>query len=285
MGRLPIFLALVAVSCLAQPATTPQQTYPDWAKAETNIPYDKYKDTVLDIAHPKEGFKGKRPGVVVLHGGGWIQSNKESAIRTLCLPYLERGFVVANVEYRVAKVATAPGAVTDTLMAIEWFRKNAGRYNVDPNRIVVTGASAGGHLALIAGMAPKSAKLGPVAKVAAVINCYGIPDVADVLDGPHRQDWAVQWVPEQPGRMELARRVSPLTYVRKNVPPILTLHGEADTTAPYEQAVKLTKALQAAGADAELISVPKAGHGFSQAAWVGLNEQVFAFLKARGVLR
>lgn len=153
-------------------------------------------------------------------------------VQIICLPYLEKGFVVANVEYRQSKVATAPAAVNDVLRAVKWFIRNAKKYNVDSKRIIVTGGSAGGHLALMVGMTPRSAKLGPPAKVAAVVNVYGITDVGDQLSGPNMRKYAVIWVPEQSGRLEMARKVSPITYVRAGLPPILTLHGDADPTAP-----------------------------------------------------
>src|SRR5260370_18865664 len=111
-------------------------------------------------------------------------------------------------------------------------------------------------------MRPRSARLGPPAHVAAVVNFFGITDVADQLEGPHMQKYAVTWVPEQQDRRELAKRVSPMTYVRKDLPPILTLHGDVDKTVPYEHAVNLTRELKAAGADARLITVSQAVHGF-----------------------
>ncbi len=181
-------------------------------------------------------------------------------------------------------VATAPAAVTDVLKAAQWFHKNAGKYHVDTNRIVVTGDSAGGHLALMVAMTPRSAKLGPPAKIAAVVNFYGITDVADQLEGPHFQKYAVTWAPEQEGWRELAKRVSPITYVRKDLPPILTLHGDADKTVPYEHGANLTRELKNAGADARLITVPGAGHGFAQATLDDQFEHIFAFLKEKKVL-
>jgi acetyl esterase/lipase len=200
------------------------------------------------------------------------------------LKYVEKGFVVANVEYRLAKAAKAPAAVTDVLKAAQWFRKNAKKYNVDAKRIVVTGDSAGGHLALMVAMTPKSAKLGPVGSVAAVVNFYGITDVGDQLEGPHMKEYATTWVPEQPGRFELAKRVSPKTYVRKDVPPILTLHGDADKTVPYEHGAQLTRDLKAAGADAQLITVEQAGHGFPKAKLEELFPHIFQFLRDKKVL-
>jgi acetyl esterase/lipase len=256
---------------------------PEGVTVQSNIPYDHYKETVLDIFQPTAKAAGKRPGVLVIHGGGWTGGTKESQVDPICLRYVEKGFVVANVEYRLAKAALAPAAVEDALHAAQWFRKHAKQYNVDTKRMIVTGGSAGGHLALMVGMTPKSAKLGPPAKVTAVVNFYGITDVGDQLGGPNMRTYAVTWLPEQPGRMELARRVSPMTYVRKGLPPVLTLHGDADQTVPYEHGVKLTKALQDAGDKAELITVPGGKHGFPKETLDELYPKIFDFLKKQGV--
>ena len=280
MRRLALLFLVLAGLVRAQKPAPP---LPDTVRVEANIPYDQYKETVLDIIQPKAPSKAKRPGLLCIHGGGWTGGAKEQ-FAPWCLPYVEQGFVAANIEYRLAKAARAPAAVTDVLKAAQWFRKNAKRYNVDAKRIVVTGGSAGGHLALMVGMTPKSAKLGPPAKVAAVVNFYGITDVADQLEGPNLRKYAVTWVPEQAGRMELARRVSPMTYVRKDLPPILTIHGDADQSVPYEHGVKLTKALRDAGADAQLISVPQGKHGFPNDKMQQLYPQIFQFLKARQIM-
>jgi len=222
----------------------------------------------------------------VIHGGGWVGGAKEGQAEPYCMKYVEKGFVCANVEYRLAKAALAPAAVNDSLKAAEWFFKNAGKYNVDKRRIVVTGGSAGGHLSLMVGMTPKSAKLGKPADVAAVVNFYGITDVHDQIEGPNTRKYAVTWLPEQPGRVELAERVSPMTYVRKDVPPILTIHGDADEVVPYDHGVKLTKALRDAGADAELVSIPQGKHGFPKEKMDQIYEtHIWPFLKRRDILR
>jgi uncharacterized protein (TIGR02246 family) len=281
MKRLSLFLAAWAF-CLAQ--TPPPVIVPDGIVLEANIAYDRFPDTRLDVLYPKAFSKEKRPGVIMFHGGGWIRSTKETMMDAFCLPYLERGFVVANVEYRVAGAATAPAAVNDALTAAKWFFDRAGKYNVDPARIVVTGASAGGHLALMVGMTPASAGLGPAIPIAAIVNGYGVADVGDLLEGPHRQGFAVQWLPEQAGRSDLAKRLSPLTYVRKGLPPTLTVQGENDHTVPHEQGVRLTAALKEAGVDAEMMTVPDAGHGFSKTQWPAVHARIFEFLARRGIL-
>ena len=99
-------------------------------------------------------------------------------------------------------------------------------------------------------MIPESAGLDrecpgvPLPKVAAIIDRYGITDVGDLLDGPNLKSYAVAWLGSQPNRMEIARTVSPLTYVRSGLPPILSIQGDADPTVPYSHSVRLQEALR-----------------------------------------
>ena len=181
---------------------------------------------------------GPRPVLMMIHGGGWVQGTKEAQILR-SLPYLEMGWAVVNVTYRLVQVSRAPAAVEDCLCALQWIARNAERYNFDTSRIVTSGNSAGGHLALTSGMVPPSTGLGrecvsgsfsgpptvPLVEVAAIINWYGITDVADLVEGPNTKGYAVQWLGGLPNRAEIARLVSPLTYVRGELPPILTIHG------------------------------------------------------------
>jgi acetyl esterase/lipase len=246
---------------------------------EANIRYAPYPETVLDILQPRAPALKNRSAAIVIHGGGWVEGDKESMVDEFCLPFLQQNFVVANVEYRLAKAATAPAAVTDVLTAAKWLHDHAAEYKVDPAQIIAVGNSAGGHLALLAAMAPASAGLGPSSKIAAAIDFYGIADVADQLEGSNQREYAVAWIPEQPRRMELARSLSPQTYVRKGLPPILALHGDRDDVVPYEQSVKLTKALKSAGDDATLLTVPGGQHGFAPEEMNKLWPQVFKWLK------
>jgi acetyl esterase/lipase len=250
---------------------------------QANIHYDHFPETVLDILQPAAPSLADRPGVIVIHGGGWVEGDKEDMLELFCLPFVRHGMVVANVEYRLAKSAPAPAAVNDVLKAAQWFRDHVAEYKVDPKRIVAVGGSAGGHLALLTAIAPPSAGLGPATKIAAVVDFFGIADVPDQLTGAHPQPYAAAWIPDQPGRQELARRLSPMTYVRKGLPPILVLHGDADQYVPYEQSVTLVKALKSAGNDAELITVPGGRHGFTPAEMEQLWPQIFQWLKKRKI--
>ena len=264
-----------------------QMALPDWVHVDPNIAYDSHAETKLDILKPKTAT-GKRPGVLFIHGGGWVGGAKENVVSNFCLPYLEKGFVVANVEYRLAKSALAPAAVSDVLKAAEWFQKNAEKYGVDPKKIIVSGDSAGGHLALMVGLTPRQANVGNPAKVAAIVNFYGITDVGDVLEGPNMKAYAVGWIPDSMAdRRDLAHRVSPQTWVRKKLPPSLTIHGGEDPTVPYAHGVTIVKMMREQGNDAELYSVPKGKHGDflkdpveGPATW----NAIFEFLGRRGLM-
>ena len=225
------------------------------------------------------------PTLIWIHGGGWTGGTKESFAG---IPsYLAMGMNVVNVEYRLARVAPAPAAVEDCRCALRWVIQHAKEYGIDVNRIVVSGGSAGGHLALTTGMLPASAGLdrqcpGPDnLKVAAIVNWYGIADVNELLDGVNMKPYAVTWLGSAPDREQIATRVSPLTYVRAGLPPVLTIHGDADPTVPYTQSVRLHKALTAAGVPNELLTMPGGRHGFDCCT---ATQRVNAYAKIREFL-
>jgi acetyl esterase/lipase len=206
------------------------------------------------------------PTLIYIHGGGWVAGTKEGSFLNI-LPYLEMGWAAVNVEYRLARVSQAPAAVEDCLCALRWVTRNAKEYNFDTSKLVVTGHSAGGHLSLPTGMIPASAGLDRQCpgnedlKVAAIINWYGITDVGDLFEGANKQSYAVTWMGSMLNRNEIATRVSPLTYVRSGLPPILTIHGDADVTVPYSHAVRLHAALEKAGVPNQLLTIPGGKHG------------------------
>jgi acetyl esterase/lipase len=219
----------------------------------------------LDI-YKRRDVTAPQPTLIWIHGGGWTGGAKETQI-TEFMPWLEMGWNVVNVEYRLAKVSLAPAAVEDCLCALRFVATHAKTYGIDPTRLVISGGSAGGHLSLTTGMIPESSGLErecpgvPLPKVAAIVNFYGITDVVDLLDGPNRKTYAVTWLSSMPNREEIARRVSPLTYVRAGLPPILTIHGDADPTVPYTHAQRLQKALTEAGVPNQLLTIPGGKHG------------------------
>jgi acetyl esterase/lipase len=244
----------------------------------------------LDLYLPT-GVNTPVPAVINMHGGGWTGGSKESDMLRL-VPYLEMGFAVVNVEYRLARVSLAPAAVEDCLCALRWVIRNAKEYNLDANRIVLTGHSAGAHLAMTTGMIPASAGLdrqcpgNEQLKAAAIVNWYGITDVADLLDGPNMKVYAVTWLGSMPNRVEVARRVSPLSYVRKDMPPMITIHGDADPTVPYRQAIRMQEALKQAGVDEKLVTIPGGKHGgFSREETLRAYSEIRGFLGKHGIVK
>ena len=246
-------------------------------------------ESKLDV-YSRRGATTPQPTVVYFHGGFWAAGSKDTAIMSL-LPWMEMGWNVVNVEYRLARVAPAPAAVEDGLCALRFLAAQAKTYNIDVNRLVVTGESAGGHLTLTSAMIPESAGLdrqcagaAPVPRVAAAINWYGITDVADVIDGPNKANLAVTWFGSLPNRLEIAARVSPLTYVRGGLPPIMSIHGDKDQLVPYQHAVRLHDALKKAGVANELLTIPNGRHGnFTPEERLKIFTAIRAFLAAHGL--
>ena len=296
-------IALLATLCaclLALPGAQAQTTGPSTFAAEAQVGYRAIPNITYLTANNYEakldlyqarGQAVPQPTVLYFHGGGWTAGSKESSILTL-LPYFEMGFNVVNVEYRLARVSLAPAAVEDCLCALRWVIHNAKEYNIDTSRIVVTGNSAGGHLALTTGMIPSSAGLdrqcpGPEElKVAAIVNWYGITDVADLLDGPNMKVYAVTWLGSRENRKEIAGRVSPLTYVRSGLPPILSIQGDADPTVPYSHSVRLHAALEKAGVPNKLITVPGGLHGnFKPEEYPHLYAEIRDFLAKHNLVK
>lgn len=243
----------------------------------------------LDLYVPKQTTKPV-PVLVWIHGGGWGRLSKDSVSGQI-LPYLEYGWIVVNVDYRLTPAALAPAAVQDCRCVLRWIAANAKRLNADTKRIVVSGSSAGGHLSLMSGMLPAGVSYDTLCGttetpgIAAIVNHYGITDVNDLLDGANRKGYAVSWIGEQPNKEEMARTVSPLTYVRKSLPPIFSVQGDADPTVPYSHSVRLHKALDSLGVPNEFLRIPGGKHGrFTKEENEMIKERIEKFLKKYNIL-
>lgn len=264
----------------------------DWAslvgqrfRAERDVVYKKAGnfEAKLDLYVRYDRRPG--PTILYIHGGGWANGTKEQYVLWF-LPYLQLGMRVVSVQYRLSGVAPAPAAVEDCRCAFRWVVRNAERYGIDPARIVITGGSAGGHLALLTGMVDAGAGFDrdcpgdePL-KPAAIINYYGVTDVEESLETKNKS--ALMWLRGVENPRELARRLSPLTYVRPGLPPILTIHGDADEIVPHSHAVRLHKLLDRDGVPNRLLSVPGGRHGrfhWSDEDTIRVQRTIEGFLK------
>jgi acetyl esterase/lipase len=222
-------------------------------------------ESKLDV-YQARGTTTPNPTLIFIHGGNWVGGSKEASSVTL-LPFLDMGWNIVNVDYRLVDTAPAPAAVEDCRCALRWVYQHAKEYNIDSSRLVASGNSAGGHLAMLIGMVPDDAGFdgrcpGPESpKLAAIVNWYGFPDLADLLEGANLRPAVVTWIGVGSNRMELAKRLSPITYLRPGLPPVLTVHGDADPTSPYVHAVRLHEGLTKAGVPNQLVTVPGGKHG------------------------
>ncbi|MDR7115537.1 alpha/beta hydrolase [Caulobacter sp. BE254] len=222
------------------------------------------KDLHLDV-YRNTAFKGPRPVLVYIHGGAWWKGEKPAGWGGF-RAYLAAGFSVVTVEYRLTDVAPAPApaAVQDVRCALSWVKANARTYGFDAKRVVPYGTSAGGHLALMAGMLPKTNDIDlPACRdqptVPAILDFYGPYHLRSDLPGAFRSPSTARWIGDGPPA--LWTTMSPATYVRKGQPPVFIVHGDADPTVPYETSLALKADLDKAGVQNRFHTVPGGVHG------------------------
>jgi acetyl esterase/lipase len=258
--------------------------YPENYVANLNVVYVKLKDWEgkADLYLNLKAVKST-PVIINIHGGGWNKGVKES--QRGFNPFFESGFAVANMEYRLSQKATAPAAIEDTRCLLIYLIKNAKQLNIDPNKIVIMGGSAGGHLALMGGLLGNdkrfdtNCKSENIIKVAAIINKYGIADVWDWAYGVSKSRSAIQWLGDKSKDKKFADSVSPISYVNKNSPPTFIVHGDADPTVPYQQSVNLYKKYKEAGVKCKFIKVVGGLHGkFDKEKNNEINQDIITFL-------
>jgi acetyl esterase/lipase len=267
---LSVICLLTATGHAQQP---PKVAVPDGVAFERDVEYANPdgQHLKLNLARPKTG-DGPFPAVVCIHGGGFRAGSREGYNGTI-LKLAQNGYVAVTVSYRLAPKYKFPAAVQDTKAAVRWVRANAKAYHIDPDRIGVTGGSAGGHLAEFLGVTADVHEFegdqnpGPSSQVNCVVNFYGPSDftrsygksvdAAEVLP---------LWLG---GDLTTARpahlRASPLYWVTPNAAPTLCIHGTKDTYVHHEQSELLVEKLKAAGVEAELLLLDGAGHGFKGA--------------------
>jgi acetyl esterase/lipase len=247
---------------------------PATVKAEKNIPYAATNDPrqTLDLYLPRKSPGDKPlPVIVNIHGGAFRMGDKSMGVREL-LPLVARSdYAVASINYRLSGQAIWPAQIHDCKAAIRWVRANARKYNFDPEKMGVIGASAGGHLVAMlgtsGGLDALEGDLGPnkrtSSKVQCVVDQFGPSDLLamggthDAGDSPESQliGGAVQ------ANKDAARFASPITYVTPDDPPFLILHGTADPLVPFNQSERLASRLKEAGVSCLFIPVTGAGHG------------------------
>ncbi|CAN7168425.1 alpha/beta hydrolase [Arthrobacter sp. LjRoot78] len=246
---------------------------------------------LLDLYLPaagtsRAGSGGPVPAVVHFHGGGWRMGERSSlgpVTDAFALAPFERlaaaGFAVVSADYRLSSQAVFPAQLEDATAAVAWLRNHSAEFNVDPGRIFAWGDSAGGHLACLVGLGADGSGAGagaqasgvkPVAAVAAWypptdlvrMGSQALPDAVATADDPGSRE-ALLLGAQPADAPDMAAAASPLSYVGSHAPPFFLAHGTADRFVPPAQAATFAAALEAAGADVELLLIEGADHMWS----------------------
>jgi acetyl esterase/lipase len=250
-------------------AQRPLPEVPEGAQVHRDLEYVKggHERQRLDLYVP-EKTNGPLPVIVWVHGGAWLAGSKNGG--GPALPFVSKGYAVACINYRLSQHATFPAQIQDCKAAIRWLRANAKTYNLDPDRFGVWGASAGGHLVALLGTSGDVRDLegddgtpDHSSRVQAVVDWYGPTDVTKMGGGhdqPDSPEAKLLGGPVQANK-DKAARANPVTYISKDDPPFLIMHGDKDATVPFGQSELLLAALKRAGVDATFKTVKGAGHG------------------------
>jgi acetyl esterase/lipase len=245
---------------------------PKGVEAEKNIEYAKVdgQSLQLDIYRPKQMQK-KLPVIVWLYGGGWEFGSKWPCPIAFMA---SQGVAIISINYRLDGTAKFPAQIYDCKGAVRWLRANADKYNLDPDRIGIFGASAGAHLGLLLATTAGNPKMeGDVggnlnfsSRVQCVCAFYPPTDLNRLVSDPKTRENPNGLVAKLLGgpvadNVEKANFASPIFYVTKDCPPIFLMHGGADTLVPPEQSEIFYEALKKAGVDVQLEIVPGKGHG------------------------
>jgi acetyl esterase/lipase len=221
----------------------------------------------MDIYYPASQ-SAAMPLAVYIHGGGWVEGDKASGEADAYFQeLLKRGYVVISLNYRFAPKYPFPAQIQDIKCAIRSIRSHASEYWIDPLRIGVFGSSAGGHLSALLGVTSTEdgfdvgEYLDQSSRANAVVDLFGPTDINQIslggADSVIEQTFGKHSIPS-----EAYRLASPTSYVTRDDPPFLIIHGDMDRTVPIRQSWLLYESLQKAGVPVEMLVVKNGGHGF-----------------------
>ncbi|MBM3837629.1 MAG: alpha/beta hydrolase [Verrucomicrobia bacterium] len=266
--------------------TPTQPALPDGARTFRDLEYvpGGHERQKLDLYLPKEGRQ--LPLLVWVHGGAWRAGSKDTCP---ALSFVREGYVVASINYRLSQHAIFPAQIEDCKAAIRWLRANAGQYGIDADRIGVWGSSAGGHLVALLGTAgdakqfEKGEHLEWSSRVQAVCDWFGPTDFTQMNKAGSSMDHDAADSPEShliggpiQNNKEKTARANPITYVSRDDPPFLIMHGDRDPLVPMNQSELLEAALKSAGVEVTFHVVKGAGHGFGGPELTRMVREFFA---------
>jgi acetyl esterase/lipase len=270
---IPFLLLLFLILHRGFSQTNPvMDIFPNGTILHGDIPYadDTLQKHLLDIYLPADA-KGRLPLVIFIHGGGWLSNDKYADMgymRKTVAEIVRNGFALASIDYRFSTQAVFPAQIQDCNRAIAFLYDNANKYGFDKNRFAVMGFSAGGHLASLVGLSKNNdIKLffmpGTNSSfiLNAVVDFYGPAELILFPGADNDKSPEALLIGAAPlERPDLAEVASPVTYVDKNDPPFLIVHGEKDELVSTKHSQLLSSWLSVVGVQNELIIVKDAPH-------------------------
>ena len=250
MKRLLLLSLAVPWLCFAEPETV------QYAQREGPLQ--------LDIHHPTKKGESPSPVILWMHGGGWRNGSRKNSKLVEWLT--GHGWAIVSIDYRLTDTAPFPAQLEDCRAALQWLRNEGEDHHLDPARVVVSGLSAGAHLAsLLAFSLPEESDV-----VCGVLHFYGPSDFVQMsryakapdapLNQPESNVYQLLGGPLR-DNLELAKKASPVTHLQPNDPPLLILVGDQDSLMTQRQCRRLHEAARAAEIRSELHIIPGAGHG------------------------
>lgn len=243
---------------------------------------------LLDVYLPQTPGTTKRPGVILVHGGGWLEGDKQD-FADLGRGLAEKGYLAFSVNYRLATPETNkfPTQIEDVQRAVRWIRAHAAEYHLDGDRLCALGSSAGGQLVALLGTTDtrdnREASLAAYSsRVTCVVAIAAPADLSVPLVVETGAEGAVLNLIGQPRLTapQIYREASPIFQIDEKTVPFLIFHGELDPLVPVEQARRFEAALKQANIESELVIFPDEGHGFTQEKNIQVFiEKLFAFLE------
>jgi acetyl esterase/lipase len=256
-----------------------------------NVAYnnDTLQKHLLDIYLPANAT-GKLPLVILIHGGGWLVNDKYADIgymKKTVAEIVSSGFALASIDYRFSTQAVFPALIQDCNRAVSFLYDNADKYSLDRNRFAVMGFSAGGHLASLLGLSKNNdvktffmPGTNKAFSIKAVVDFYGPAELVLFPGADNEKSPEAILIGAAPlERPDLAKAASPVTYVDKNDPPFLIIHGEKDDMVSPKQSRLLKSWLTVAGVKNELIIVKDAPHFGVMFDADEIRTKVMSFLK------
>lgn len=293
-----ILLPILLTACNrpSQPSTGNQKFWSLHFSQAHGVAYGSLPDQQMDI-YSQGTWIGEQqywqsdtvlhPTLVYIHGGGWLGGTRNQ-ITPFIIPYLEKGYNVVTLDYRTGP-GTAPQAIDDCMMALQWISRHAGDYNINRQQVVVSGESAGGHLALISGMlnsinGSHRYYCGDSLKVQAIVNWFGISDIAGVntfyCAKGETKNYVSIWIDDSTRIDSISNAFSPLRRIEPGIPPIISIHGKKDSVVPFAQSDAFHQSLSQQGLRNELVAFDNGKHlGFTADEFDEAFSRIFNFIQ------